>query len=106
MLETQLKTRQLHPLFGQEIENISIKDEFGHELALQIRAELNRAGVILVRDQSMTDEDLLTLCSLMGEKWGQRLKAKVGTYSGDGVFQYPMSIGKAGSFQRKIRPGH
>ncbi|TDI63847.1 MAG: TauD/TfdA family dioxygenase [Alphaproteobacteria bacterium] len=62
----KLKTKELMPNFGTEILNVNLATA-DDEARNQVVENFNRHGAILLRDQKMTPDDLMSFVSLFGE---------------------------------------
>jgi taurine dioxygenase len=72
-LETQLRTRDLKPGFGAEILGVDLAavDQATRDAVVEV---FHRSGAILMRDQQMGPQDLLTFVSAFGEREEHTLK--------------------------------
>jgi alpha-ketoglutarate-dependent 2,4-dichlorophenoxyacetate dioxygenase len=78
-----LSIRPLHPAFGAEVANISIADD--PSVAWELRQLVSTYGVLVIRDQHLSDDDLEALGPHLGEPVVFNSRATVGR-PGSAVF--------------------
>lgn len=64
-----LSIRPLHPALGAEIEGLRLREGLDAAQAAAIRATLGRYGVVLLRDQQLSDDELEVFAADMGDPY-------------------------------------
>lgn len=62
-----LKLKQLHPHFVAEVSGVDIARDLSEEVVTEIDQAMEKYGVLVFRDQAMTDEQQLAFASRFGE---------------------------------------
>ncbi len=70
----QLKFQSLHPLFAAEIRDLDLREVRCPEVLTEIRDAMDRYGVLVFRDQPLTDADQLAFA----ERFDGRLHTRTG----------------------------